>query len=481
MRKKLLALLMCATMVLGTGVTAFAATSESDAKKIGGENANNFMAEYWKADQAITSTTSNGANGMVTYGYLEDNNTDVYHAYTPVVVYKNSKSATGYSQATKLSAVYDNATGYELAKNATAGENFVDVVPSLKGAKVYTGLKNDGTVDKDEEVVVSADTTIAGTTSYYDSNANLIFTVGTTNQASTDEVAKAAADAAKGSALAPNDKYAVYVQTIGGSKDLYLVSQGATSATVEKTSAVDGTKAYVATKVSDNLVVAKKDGIIKSTDENAFGTIWSTVVAAGEKFTDLDNIQAAIDNEVFTKDAVAVKVSAYLQSSIATDDSLALENTGSYMNGLAKVLWNSTKIQGGQFTFDSDLISRTGFKGADAVNVFTVGYARTELDQNYGLVVPFNKLATVKVDSTIVFDKEAVYGDGIFVFDKGELAEEPTTDNNDGVSDAATTAPAATNNTAASPKTGDVAPIAALAVVMMGACGAMVVASKKRA
>ena len=32
-----------------------------------------------------------------------------------------------------------------------------------------------------------------------------------------------------------------------------------------------------------------------------------------------------------------------------------------------------------------------------------------------------------------------------------------------------------------SPKTGDVAPIAALAVVMMGAFGAMVVASKKRA
>ena len=31
------------------------------------------------------------------------------------------------------------------------------------------------------------------------------------------------------------------------------------------------------------------------------------------------------------------------------------------------------------------------------------------------------------------------------------------------------------------PKTGDVAPIAALAVVMMGAFGAMVVASKKRA
>ena len=39
----------------------------------------------------------------------------------------------------------------------------------------------------------------------------------------------------------------------------------------------------------------------------------------------------------------------------------------------------------------------------------------------------------------------------------------------------------ADKTTNASPKTGDVAPIAALAVVMMGAFGAMVVASKKRA
>ena len=38
-----------------------------------------------------------------------------------------------------------------------------------------------------------------------------------------------------------------------------------------------------------------------------------------------------------------------------------------------------------------------------------------------------------------------------------------------------------TTDSTSSPKTGDVAPIAALAVVMMGAFGAMVAASKKRA
>ena len=464
MRKKLLALLMCATMVLGTGVTAMAATSTSDAEKVGGDNAANFMAEYWKADTAITSTTSNGSLGTVTYGYLADNNTDVYHAYEPVVVYKNSKSATGYSQATKLAAVYADQTAYELKTTASAGVTVKEVVPSLTSVKVDIGGASGTKVDK------TADYVVASGDKVYDSKGNLVFTENDAPAANTSVLAANYAAAVYGAATG---KYAVYVQTIGGSKDLYLVDLDA--AKVEKTTAVEGTKKYVATKVSDNLVVAKKDGIVKSTDESAFGTIWSTVTAAGKNFTEVQNIQAAIDNKTFTKDAVAVKVSAYLQSSFATDDSLGLENTGVYMNGNAKILWNSTKIQGGQYTFDSDLISRTAFKDAAAVDVFTVGIAASVLDETYGLVKPFNKVATVSVDKTIVFDKAVAYGDGIFVFDKGTVTEEPATDANDGVSDK----PAADNT--ASPKTGDVAPIAALAVVMMGAFGAMVVASKKRA
>ena len=103
---------------------------------------------------------------------------------------------------------------------------------------------------------------------------------------------------------------------------------------------------------------------------------------------------------------------------------------------------------------------------------------KVKFDQNLGAVVKdFVKVATVAVDKTITFDNNATFVDGVFVFDKGELAAEPEADKNDGVSD--TTAPTTDNTT--SPKTGDVAPIAALAVVMMGAFGAMVVASKKRA
>ena len=480
MRKKLLALLMCATMVLSTGVTAMAATSVSEAEKIGGDNAANFIAEYWEADKAITSVTSNGSNGSVTYGYSTVGKAgDVYGTYRPVVVYKNSKSATGYTAATQLAGVYNKQTVYELKADPTAGVKFWDVAPSVKEA--YTALK-DKKVDPKSKVVITADTKIETGKTYYDADGNVILVADASGVAGRN-TSIIAADYARDIYDAAAGKYAVYLQTIGGSKDLYLVDLFANlDATVVKTAAVEGTKKYVATPADDDadkLVVAKKNGIIKSTDENSFGTIWSTVSAAGKGFTDVYNIQAAIDNKTFTKDAVAVKVSAYVQAPIATDNRLALEESDSDLKGLAKTLFDSTRIQGGQFTFDSDLISRTAFKDAAAVDVFTLSLGRT-LDENYGLVRPFDKLATVAVDKTIVFDKSMSYGDGVFVFDKGEIAEEPATDANDGVSDTTATTTPATDN-AASPKTGDVAPIAALAVVMMGAFGAMVVASKKRA
>ena len=151
MRKKLLALLMCATMVLGTGVTAMAATSVDDAKKVYGENADNFMAEYWKADEAITSVTAN-KYGSVTYGYANEKKGDVYGTFTPVVVYKNSKSATGYTQATPLKAeINDKKVAYELIKAAANDLEIVKIAPQLEGSTVYTGLKSGSTTEVDPD------------------------------------------------------------------------------------------------------------------------------------------------------------------------------------------------------------------------------------------------------------------------------------------------------------------------------------------
>ena len=78
MRKKLLALLMCATMVLGTGVTAMASTAD-DAKKIyvnkSGNNANLFMDEFYKGNETIVRKVYNpNAGDFVEYGYLNDAN-----------------------------------------------------------------------------------------------------------------------------------------------------------------------------------------------------------------------------------------------------------------------------------------------------------------------------------------------------------------------------------------------------------------------
>ena len=409
MRKKLLALLMCATMVLGTGVTAFAATSTKDAEKLYKDNYDKFDAEYYPEDSVIKADAYNGVKGTVEYGYL-DGATDTLGQYQAVVIYKAADTINGtekneYYPATAVAAKFD------------ATESTTE------------------TVDAAAKRVVNPSTVAAGT-------------------------------------------YAVTVKDDNGNaKQVVAVTKAADgSMTVTKTEGfVTNTDKYVKAPSTTTALLKGSKNILKSTDENAYGTIYANISAGSALAADLDAVVSAIDNKVFTKDAVAVKVTAYLQGTVANVN-LGLENSNIY-NGNAKALYNIDKLQAGTYTFDSDLISRTGFKGAEAVNVFQPTIAKTKFDTEAGtLVKDFVKVATVTVDKTIAFDNDASYVDGIFVFDKGEAAS-----NNDGVSDSDATTAAAASTTTSSPKTGDVAPIAALAVVMMGACGAMVVASKKRA
>ena len=86
-------------------------------------------------------------------------------------------------------------------------------------------------------------------------------------------------------------------------------------------------------------------------------------------------------------------------------------------------------------------------------------YPITTVDENVSIA-----------DKSFVFDVTFTGDEDVIVFDQATVADK----DNAGQADADKPADA-------SPKTGDVAPIAALAVVMMGAFGAMVVASKKRA
>ena len=416
MRKKLLALMMCATMVLGTGVTAFAATSASDAKKVYGENAEKFMAEYYPEEEVVKADAYNGSNGTVEYGYLDNADTTLGQ-YSPVVIFKsNGDTATKnqYYPATAVSAVNFTATevgGKSLSETASDRITTAITNGSVTAADVYA-------------VEVKVDNSTA--------------------------------------------KQVVAVKVTGTTGNLGVDS------TIATEGFVTNTKRYVKA-ASVGTLVKGTDKLLKSTDEDGYGKIYASL---GYTSIDPSALISAIDSKVFTKDAVAVKVTAYLQGTVATVD-LGLEKQNVY-NGNAKILYNIDKLQAGTYTFDSDLISRTGFKDAEAVNVFQPTIAATKFDVEAGtLVQDFVKVATVEVGKTITFDNDASYVDGIFVFDKGEAAS-----NNDGVSDSdATTAAsdAAASTTTSSPKTGDVAPIAALAVVMMGACGAMVVASKKRA
>ena len=124
---------------------------------------------------------------------------------------------------------------------------------------------------------------------------------------------------------------------------------------------------------------------------------------------------------------------------------------------------------GGTFTLDADLLSNSTLKDAKAVKVLKfTGYGSEYSDLFKNVIQGFKDNGVVEVGETITFDNITTLS-GVFVFDAATVE-------NAGQADADKT----TDNTA-SPKTGDVAPIAALAVVMMGAFGAMVAASKKRA
>lgn len=425
MRKKLLALLMCATMVLGTVVTASAATSESDAKKVYGDNYDKFAAEYYPADSIVKADAYNGKKGTVEYGYLDGTAAGLSDQFKPVVVYKAGDTINGTTknQYYAAKAVMKVDKKLEVTEGSTGG---TETVQAAAERRVNEGIANKS---------IKADGVYAVTVKDDNSNSKQVVTVSVTTNTTV-----VAFDA---------------------------ITEGYVTNTELYVKAPNGTAA-----AAGNLVKGSKN-ILKSTDENAYGTLYANISAGDALSEDLDAVISAIDSKVFTKDAVAVKVTAYLQGTIATEN-LGLEYANVY-NGNAKLLYNVDKLQAGTYTFDSDLISRTAFKDAAAVNVFQPTLAKTKFDTEFGtLVKDFVKVATVEVGKTITFDNDATFVDGVFVFDKGELAAEPEADKNDGVSDKTT------DNTA-SPKTGDVAPIAALAVVMMGAFGAMVVASKKRA
>ena len=489
MRKKLLALLMCATMVLGTSVTAMAAVKD-DAEALGTKNADKFIDEYYPTATELVCKTQNGTNGQVEYGYIYKDTDTVLYSYQPVVVYSKDDvyhpATWVYSNGGKLKAYQTKAvtTLNNTVEKVIASTSFkieYETVDGVEMSNVYT--KSATTLVRQTKAAISG--AAGASTSYYDKDGNIIVTTGS----NTSVRAIDSFEAAEAAAAAVTDKIggtaqpayaAMTVYDDNGASSVMIAKETSTDDTKKVDGFVTNTKNYVKEDSKAGALVKAGESFIKT--DAAFGKVYSNIVRAGKEFLDdkTSSVEYALNNKVFSKDAVAVKVYSYVQGPAATENVLNLEGGAGLAQGYAKPLYNYTKLQGGTYTFDSDLISRTGFKDAEAVAVFQPSLFQTKFDIETGAqYYEFNKIAEVAVNDVITFDSNPTYVDGqVFIFDKGELAAAPEEDKNDGVSD--TTTPA-TGDTAKSPETGDVAPIAALAVIMMGAFGAMVVASKKRA
>jgi hypothetical protein len=177
----------------------------------------------------------------------------------------------------------------------------------------------------------------------------------------------------------------------------------------------------------------------------------------------------ALANGDITSSAAAVQIDFYELTSATK-----ITNRTGTETGVKKLTHVTTSKSDIAVTFKSDWLSRSNAKNANKVYVLNDEYSVDDISNYFykvGAVYEVSDLADDAFTTNYIVS-------GTYIFDTVEDASQ-----NDGVADETTTTAASTASTTAatSPKTGDVAPIAALAVVMMGACGAMVVASKKRA
>ena len=406
MRKKLLALLMCATMVLGSSAVAFAAPSQDDytnAKKIY-DNSKNFTNELYKENETVKETVwVKSVQSNVTFGFDADT-----------------------LQAVKLN---DNGK-----------------------ALLYVGDAADVTAAG----TVNASTTIGTVVEKYAASKNL-------------DTAKTVAD------LGLNKVIYAAKDNMGLSHVIYASVDNAavTPANATYTTVKELTSSEITFNGAKQTVYYTADGYsFVESGAKLFAADVKDVTGSGIKCVKYDTakleskyiptLAKALENGTLTKNAIAVQLTAY---SVVGDKDVY----GDYR--LNKV---TTPTAGYTVTSLSDLLSRTSLK--NSVNIYKFNEESPVTDYEMGAsIYPISTVAkdVAISDTKFTFDVTFTGDSDVIIFDQAGDAS-----NNDGVSDTTTAAAASTTN---SPKTGDVAPIAALAVVMMGACGAMVVASKKRA
>ena len=448
MRKKLLALLMCATMVLGTAVTASAYTADdvTAAGKIV-DQYNYFKAEFnagkfnETTDKEIKFTTN----------YVDGNTSFIFNYGL-----KNAKDGNG-NYVTEVKLDKDNKKPLTKVNNPVKeGEAVVNTTATaVSGVKTLLGS---------DIVVATGDTTSRANVSVKAGDVLAVQESGAVHfyyVAANDTYKNVTANGAR---LASNQ--AIHRTTAGS--DYACEGDTVLTLTEYDSTVLTGTK--VNGSVQDVFGV-DVDGYIPLEDKattlvKAYTTLTDNYyVMVSDATDDKIDIAEALSNGIITKDAVAVNMQFYkLDNSVVPNRNLSTTATEYGF----KCLYHYTASRTDETVkVATDWLSRTNLKSATGVSVYILDeYIPTVTDffQRLGSVY---KIADV-VDGKFSADYLV---SGTYIFDVAAATD------NAGQADADKPA----TDTTSSPKTGDVAPIAALAVVMMGAFGAMVVASKKRA
>ena len=406
MRKKLLALVMCATMILGTAVTAVAAPLKEDydnAKKI-----------FDNGSKVITEMTTNGSKKQV-----------------PVTVNVDLEGGVAYGfnaagEAVRLNDEGKKALAYigKIAINKTKKTNGV-----VNASVVTTNAIADATAE------YGADAFLKNYKAAYVTNI---------------------------SSVAGEPAYKVAVVTLGGT-------------TLNPTTTV----AYYSLKNAAKFVAQEEDADFMTkdmysydeTDAPLYKAILQTSSAEGSYVyvpaataytdTELRTVAYALEAKTLTKDAIALVFD--VKQIVKNTDSATKDEHPYVLTAVTSPVADVT------LTLENDWFSNT--------KLFAKNLKTFRVSDTWSSDGKYNLLALVEsgLDLSVPYGKfdvtfNIVDGHSVVIFDVDDAAAK----DNAGQADADA-------NKTPSPKTGDVAPIAALAVVMMGAFGAMVVASKKRA
>ena len=439
MRKKLLALLMCATMVLGTAVTA-SAYSADDVK-----NAETIIKQY----DSVAGELNNGAFGKYT-------STPVTFATTYVPV-AGDAAQTAYKWAFKSDINFTKVKVNEKNvpfKQATGGVKATMDAVTVNGVQQLV-LSAADLAAVDKGTVIKTTETIPH---YYYVDSAVPYGIGDTltGIVANARVETTATAAGTGKVLTVSEILEANTTKISGTehRNEYLID-------------VDGYVPVTVAKVAET-PTSNEYGLFR-----AYTTIATNkdYVVTVEKATSTSAIAEALSQKTITKDAVAVKLGFYKMS--VTDNKTYVDPITGALKATQYGFNNLNFIQASRNTesvsLQADWLTRTSLKKATGVTAYVLDEhirSYTQYLQSVGTIFKVADVADEKFTADYLLS-------ATYIFDVAAATD------NAGKTDADATKPAADNT--ASPKTGDVAPIAALAVVMMGAFGAMVVASKKRA